>query len=291
MTGQTGGLHSEWRQGDFALACGPLLFADAPESLEDGPFLATLADQDPAGFVVVSQTCDIVRDLESAPYVAVCPLIEVVPETLKSIEAGRQPRFASLEHAPQNHVADLLRIMSVSKALLRTWARQPGFSTERSAECFARALERVFGRFAFPDSFNECMSPLTKQIFAKHGKNGDIGKAVRSLEELRVFHSAAWDADAVEIAFLLILAKEKERLVVPEKIKQTFEEAFAGLIWTPPFSLANPSVYLGTYDDFSAREYVQSVPLDVNSLSFSAKMLAVAKPAAPRIEPVARTGQ
>lgn len=274
MEGQKGVLHTEWRQGDFALACGSLLFGDAPETADDGPFAAMLEDEEPAGFVLVSQTCDVVRELDAIPYVAVCPLIKVATESLKSIAAGRQPRFAIVEHAPQNHVADLLRMMSVSKALLPTWAKQSGFSTEQSAIRFARDLERVFGRFAFPDAFNACIAPLTKRIFDKHAKNGEFGQALRSLSELRVFHSADWNATEIEIAFLLILAEQKDRLITPDKIKELFEEAIDGLTWAAPFSLADPSVYVGTYDDFSAREYVESVPLDVNALSFAARMLA-----------------
>lgn len=280
MKGRTGVFHAEWRQGDFALACGPLLFGDAPETPEDGPFSPMLETEDPAGFVVVSQTCDIVRHLESVPYVAVCPLIEVAGRELKSIESGRRPRFALVEHAPENHVADLLRIMSVSKTLLPTWAWQAGFSTEQRAIRFARDMERIFGRFAFPDSFNACIGPLTARIFDKHAKNGDLGKALRSLTELRVFHSADWDAPEVEIAFLLILGKGDDRLMKPESIKKTFEEAIVGLTWTPPFSLASPSVYIGAYEDFSARDYVQSVPLDVHSLSLAAKILTNEKPTA-----------
>lgn len=274
MTGQKGVHHTEWRQGDFALACGSLLFGDTPEAPEDGPMSPALENNDPAGFVVVSQTCDIVREVGYVPYVAVCPLLEVSPETLRSIEAGRQPRFALVEHAPENHVVDLLRIMSVSKGLLSTWVRQIGFSTDRHAIRFARDMERVFGRFAFPEKFNECINPLTKQIFSKHSKNGDLGKALRSLSELRVFHSSSWEAEFIEIAFLLIAAEEDQRIVTMKEIKETFEAALLTLTWAPPFSLADPPVHIGTYDDFSARAYVDSVSLDVNSLSFSTRVLA-----------------
>ena len=52
---------ADWRQGDFALGCGSFLFSGPPdeESAEGVIQEAYFADEEePVGFVVVSQTCE-----------------------------------------------------------------------------------------------------------------------------------------------------------------------------------------------------------------------------------------
>ena len=96
------------------------------------------------------------------------------------------------ENAPEGLVADFGRLMSISKALLSSWKRVDGFSAEAAALNFARGLERAYGRFAFPDAFNESIRPLEDAIKSKFWKEGSpLGKALRSLVELRVRPSAA----------------------------------------------------------------------------------------------------
>jgi hypothetical protein len=264
-------LHKTWRQGDFALAPGPFLFADLPDA--EGELMAAVYDDpDPAGLVVISQTCDVVSTPDKLPTVVVCPLVAVKPEHLDMIARGRAPRFGFIENAPDGLVADLGRLMSISKALLSTWTRVEGFSTEAAATNFARGLERAYGRFAFPDAFNESIRPLEDAIKSKFWKEGSpLGKALRSLVELRVKPSAAWDSKSVGISFFLIFDAHEKRQAEPAVIFTEFESALKGLPWVAPFSLADPGIRIGSYDDFSARDYVESVPLDLNALSFAAR--------------------
>ena len=47
-------------------------------------------------------------------------------------------------------------------------------------------------------------------------------------------------------------------------------EQAPSLSWQGGFGLGSPPTRTGDYDDFLARDYVESFPLDVNALSFAA---------------------
>jgi hypothetical protein len=263
---------TEWRQGDFALGVGSFLFGDIPDDSDEGGIGAFFEPKDPAGFVVVSQTCDIVSDTGKLAGAAVCPLIEVDPKRIDEIARGRAPRLGFVEHAPEGLVADLARPMTISKQLLSTWKRVRGFTDQTKALEFARSLERVFGRFAFPDAFNDSIGPLLDKINSKYGKpESPLGKALKLLAELRVRPSASWDASDVCVQFLLVVAPREKRVVEPTAIKEAFEAAVKDLPWQGGFGIDDPPVRIGGYDDFLARDYVESFPLDVNALSFAAR--------------------
>ena len=260
-----------WLQGDFALGVGPFLFGDLPEVDEKEAIGAAYLAQDPVGFVVVSQTCDIVSHPKRLPTVAVCPLIEVDSSHRKMIGRGQAPRFGIVENAPEGVVVDFASPMSISKELLGGWSRSQGFCDQQLAMNFARGLERVYGRFAFPDEFNESIRQLERQIKSKYGKHESLfGKAVRSLQELRVRPDPSWDADEVRIIFMLIFSASSKREIEPKEIQSQFQQIIEKLDWVKPFKLAEASVRIGDYDDFSARLYMESVPLDLNALSFAA---------------------
>lgn len=264
--------HTKWRQGDFALGVGSFIFGDIPDGNDQGGIGAFFDKTDPAGFVVVSQTCDIVSDPGKLAGVAVCPLVRVDPKRINEIEQGRAPRYAFVEHAPDGFVADLARPMTISKPLLSTWKRARGFTNQAKALDLVRSLERAFGRFAFPNSFNDSIAPLLSKVKSKYGKSDSpLGKALRSLRELRVRPSADWDAEKVRIQFLLIISSRESRVLEPLAIKDEFEASLKDLPWQGGFSLDEPPVRIGRYDDFLASDYVESFPLDVNALSFAAR--------------------
>lgn len=51
-----------------------------------------LAESEVRGFVVVTQTCDIVRSCASRPFIEVVPLVEVNEKDLHDIQRGRRDR-------------------------------------------------------------------------------------------------------------------------------------------------------------------------------------------------------
>ena len=260
---------AEWQQGDFTLDCGDLLFLDLPEG-EGDPY-EPVFDEGIEGCVVISQTCDIVRKVEILHNVTVCPLVEVNPQRKSDIEKGQAPRYGLIDNVPEGTVADFSRAMSVSKNLLVTWERKRGCSDEKHGIEFARSLERFFGRFAFPDAFNESLKSLRKAIYSKHEKNSDLGAALRSIRELRAYPHADWNAeDAIPVTFFIILESDEEREVKDRNaIANAISDKFTGIEWHGPFSLHDPGLYLTTLSDITAAEYLNSYPLDLNALSYA----------------------
>jgi hypothetical protein len=164
-----------------------------------------LAETAVRGFVVVSQTCDIVRSCRERPYIEVAPLVEVKASDLPMIERGRRPRYVG---APglRNHalVGDLDRVMTVEKAVVATWDHLAGCFTDWETRDFARALARKRTRFAFPDDFTALASKLQSRLQDKHDKQSDEGEALRALREIRVRAAPSWDDDPVDILFWFI---------------------------------------------------------------------------------------
>lgn len=89
-----------WRQGDCAL--GEHWFVhrlDKSIAVTDAGRVAAeagadLAEQEVQGFVVVTQTCDVVRSCAERPFVEICPLVEVDDDRLREIQRGRRPAYA-----------------------------------------------------------------------------------------------------------------------------------------------------------------------------------------------------
>lgn len=264
-----------WRQGDFALDVGPFIYGDLSANPDGRGLEAYFDEEDPPGVVVVSQTCDIVSDPARNPWVVVCPLVKADPARVTEIERGGVPRLALVENAPEGLVAEIARSLTISKDLLASWQRNQGFTDPGKAVEFARSLERCFGRFAFPDDFNRSISPLLKKLKDGYGKErAEVGRVARSVAELRVRPSAAWDTGDVRVRFLVILKPEAQREAQLGEISSAFEAILSTLPWQGGFQLDEPFLHLGTYDDFLARDYIESVALDINALSFAARYQA-----------------
>lgn len=260
---------AEWQQGDFALTCDEFLFLDLAEDGED-PY-EPVFDEGVGGCVVISQTCDVVREINILPNVTVCPLVKIDAQRRVDIEKGLAPRYGLLDNLPDDTVADFSRAMSVSKKLLVTWKRERGCTDEKLAVEFAGSLERFFGRFAFPDAFNESLKSLRKAIYSKHEKNSDLGRALRSIREIRVHPHASWTDDkSVPVTFLVILEEQIDREVESrDEILKAVSDKFTGIEWNHPFEPHDNGLYLTTLSDMTASEYLNSYPLGLNALSYA----------------------
>lgn len=269
---------AEWQQGDFSLDCGDFLFRDVSELTDEGEDDGgAVFDSETVGFAVISQTCDVARESERVPYVSVCPMVVVDAKRIGEIERGQAPRFGFLSATPDNVVVDFSRTMSVSKKLLVSWERQRGCEDERQQLEFARALETFFGRFAFPDAFVASVASLRKAILSKYPKGeSDLGKAVRSIREIRAYPHASWsDMAAVPITFIAILEDEgKRELADREEIRKQIWPKISAIDWQGPFSLHEGGLHMATLGDLTAADYLNSYPLDVNSLSFARRYIA-----------------
>ena len=226
---------------------------------------ADLTESSVSGFVVVTQTCDLVRSCAERPFVEVAPLVAVDDQYLQDIHRLKRPRYAYIAGVAQfNLVADLDRVMTVEKAVVARWERISGCPSDADTRLLAEALARKRSRFAFPDDFNEFAKDLQKRMQKRHDKADDDGVALRALREIRVRAAPAWDAERVELMFWFIRAEED----VLFKNKAWHELLDEWLKLLPPsarFSAVDGTVV--SLDDITAKDYLQSDRLDLDRLS------------------------
>lgn len=260
-----------WRQGDCVVGEQWFVHRLAPdiplteEAVDAAKQGVDLAEAEVRGFLVVSQTCDVVRLCVDRPYVEVVPLVEVDAGELRTIERGRRPRYAFVPGLKDsNLVGDLDRVMTVEKAVVAGWERIAGCTMDEERRNFAQALARKRTRFAFPDDFTSFASKLQSRMQDKHDKQSDEGEALRALREIRVRAAPSWDDDPVDVVFWFIRNEDE-----PDFKGQSWDKLLESWLKLVPatgrFSPVNGVVM--TLDDLKARDYVESDSLDLDHLS------------------------
>lgn len=261
----------EWRQGDFVLGEQGFVYRIDPqrplteESLDAGSEGADLAESEVRGFVVVTQTCDIVRSCSSRPFVEVVPLVEVDKQYLYEIQRGRRPQYAFIPRVAEHClVADLDRVMTVEKAVVAGWERQVGCQSDQEVRILGQALARKRSRFAFPDDFNQFVEKLSKRLDKKHNKESSEGEALRSLREIRVRAAPSWNDSEIQLMFWFI--RYEEQVQFQGTGWDTLLQQWLNLI---PASGRFQSVegQVVALEDITAKDYVESDPLDLDHLS------------------------
>lgn len=267
-----------WRQGDFALTAGDLIFRDLPPQASEPSGAADIgtqvvADEGIPGFVVISQTCDIVRDPANSPYVSVCPLVLLADKDMANFEAGRMPTLGFIPNLPDRMVVDFARPMTVTKQLMCTWERQDGCETDADRLLFARQLTRVFNRFAFPDEFNTAIEPFKKSLQARQfSRESDLGRAIQSLREMRVYAHGEWDDPVgVDLTIYVIIEADENRVERDRKaIVDQLRPHLQKIKWTSKFRLHRDMRFIPvTLGDIEASVYLNSFPLDLITISFA----------------------
>ena len=228
-----------------------------------------LAEIPVRGLVVVSQTCDILREFSERPFIEVAPLVEIDDANmLLNIKKGRYPRYAYIPGVSDSHlVGDLERSMTVEKPVLATWVRVAGCPNVVDGRNFARSLARQRSRFAFPDDFVQMMSPLRSRFTEKHEKSSPEGSALRALTEVRVCALPDWDAETVGLHYWFIRDETVNQLG-----GKTWSEHLKS--WEPLFKangrFHNDGAVVVTHSDLSAQEYLDSEQLELEHLSIAA---------------------
>lgn len=261
----------DWRQGDCVLGEQHFIFrldtetpltGEAATAADEG---ADAAEVEVRGFMVATQTCDIVRSCRDRPFLEVCPLVEIEEAVLDEIRRGRRPGYAFVPGVADNGlVADLDRVMTVEKAVVACWRRTQGCQDGDDCRRLALSLARKRARFAFPDDFVRLAQPLIKRLSSKHDKNSAEGRALRSLREVRVRPAPSWDAERVELLFWFI--REDGEPIFEELTWNQWLERWLTLV--PASDRFRPvEGQVTTLDDMTARDYVDSDPLDLDHLS------------------------
>jgi hypothetical protein len=261
----------DWRQGDCVVGEQWFLFrTDVARPLTDDGAAAAEegvenAEAEVQGLAVVTQTCDLVRRCGDRPFVEVCPLVEVEESVLRETERGRRPNYAFIPGvADQLLVADLDRVMTVEKSVVADWERLQGCLDDDSTRRLSLALARKRARTAFPDDFVAFASPLMKRMLSKHDKESDEGRALRALRELRVRATPSWDADEVTLMIWFIRSEDE-----PSFENQGWDQYLDAWLKRVPKKdrFVDVAGVVTTLDDLTAREYVESDPLDLDHLS------------------------
>ena len=262
---------SEWCQGDCVLGEHWFIYRFnpqrplTPDSADVAKEKVDLATSQVKGFAVVTQTCDIVRTCNKRPFVEIVPLVEVDEPQLHEIQRSRQPQYAYIPGiAELNLVADLDRVMTVEKAVVAEWERKPGCLSDDSVRALGQALTRKRARFAFPDDFTNFAKKLQNRLRDKHNKSTDEGEALRALREIRVRAEPSWNSPEIRLIFWFIRDEEQSKF---QGIGwEQFLERWLQLI---PESgrYQNVEGSVVALEDMTAKEYVESAPLDLDHLS------------------------
>lgn len=258
-----------WRQGDCVVAeqwfvhrfaVSAPITDGAKEAAAQG---ADLAESKVAGFVVVTQTCDVVRRWADRPYVEVSPLVEVDADKLHDVERGRRPMYGFIPGiAERQLVADLDRTMTVEKAVVAEWSRTSGCATDVEARGLAAALARKRARFAFPDDFTEHARRLQSHLTKRHDKNSPEGLALRALREIRIQATPTWEAPSVNLTIWFIVSDAD---AAGSDWARWLETWMALLSEGGRFSRVHAQV--AALADLTAADYVGSDALDLDHLS------------------------
>lgn len=252
---------SGWRQGDFALGGPDFLYRGAIGD-DAADVIGEPIEETIEGIVVLTQTCDLVRSHRERPFVEVSPLASVAPDVARQARLGRRPAMATLDVLDgRDLIVDLDRVMTLEKRLLARLHRQPGPRDANEAVRFAAALARKRQRFAFPDDFVAQARGLVTRVQGKHEKASAEGRGLRALREIRVTALPGWRAERVELFFWFISLASH-----PVEGTQAFIDD-----WLDRFALGDRFEGIDgrwvSLDEMTAREYVDSVPLDLDHLS------------------------
>jgi hypothetical protein len=265
---------ADWRQGDVAFdldwtvhAYDPALPL-TPQSLAAEPSSppGLVRSQHP-GLVLISQTCDIVRDSLTHPLVLVAALVELDEQRAVEARAGKRARYAHVPGAGRNLFADLDYVMTIEKALLLPGMRTRGCRTPDELRAFGRAVGLRFSRFPFPDDVTASLAPLRARLTRRRRSQTDEGRAIRVLQEIRASATPSWDAAEFDVTLLFMPPSRQEAFAaVPEPAWPALLDSWLGLC-TLTGAVRSIGGTIVPLDELSAREYLDSDALDLDHLT------------------------
>jgi hypothetical protein len=267
-----------WRQGDVVLGAdlpfihmtdlgSPVTLAAERVAAQEGKAGLALVSEEFTGFVVVTQTCDLVRSCKDRPYVEICPLVEIPEDRVELVRLGRLPRFISLSGITNKRLAvDLDRVMTIEKGLLAsmTERRTKGVTSDLDAQLLAEALGRKRTRAALPDDFVVCVRRMRDRIVEKHDRNTREGEFLRAVREIRVRGIPDWAAPTIEVEFIFVFDRGAN---IPRDA-DTWIGHLLNRVTTGDRIAAVDGRPVGL-DQLSAASYLESHRLDLDHLSQS----------------------
>jgi hypothetical protein len=270
---------SAWRQGDAILGnhlrfvhvadlTRPLTAESKELAISENGIVAVGSTL--AGGIIVTQTCDIVRNPDEYPFVQAAALIEISQSEYTEIVKGQRPNFAAVPGLADRFLVARLDLITTAEKTLLVNAPQNaivrGCRSDAEQMAFAECLSRKYSRFAFPDDFTRAVAKVQKKLREKHSSSGDNGEAFRALSEIRVAAIPSWDAKEPELLFLFVRSETASHVEVEiaQRVIGSLMEKFDK---SGRFHDVRHRVVL--LSDITASLYLSSQPLDLDHLSSS----------------------
>ncbi len=125
-------------------------------------------------------------------------------------------------------------------------------------------MARKRARFAFPDDFTTWVSRLQGRLQSKHSRLSPEGEALRGLREIRVRAAPSWKHPEVQLMFWFI--REEEDVNFQDMGWNEFLGKWLNLI-QPSGRYHTVEGQVTTLEDMTAKDYIESDPLDLDHLS------------------------
>ena len=209
-----------------ALRQGDVLNCSRVPVVEDDGVVGWIAT--PGGVVVVSQTCDLVR--EDPPHVTVALLKHLDTSEARNARDGKQPRYVPMPRISPDSFADLDTVASLTKAYAAKLPVVEGIEDDTGARRFGQLVGRRFSRFAFPDDVTYWIEPLKRIAESKHDKPLSAeGRAFNQVSELRLESANGWSTPPL-ILRLSIILKEGTLPTFPDDLVPEMDDELRNLI-------------------------------------------------------------
>jgi hypothetical protein len=237
------------------------------QSAEAGGDDLTCVVAESSRLAIVSQTCDVVRDCATRPFLLLAPIVFLEGPAAGEARRGSRPRFAQLPGIGENAFVDLDQIVTIEKSVILDAEPTRGLPSESSRRRFGLSVARAFSRFAFPDDLAIALRGLVARARDKHSRDSPEGQALRGLEEIRVTGSPSWDAAGVNVFVIFAPATRADaEAIMPEEEWDDIVDRW--LRRTEPFgAIKSVDGAMIPLDELTAREYLDSDVLDLDYLT------------------------
>lgn len=155
----------------------------------------------PHGVVVVSQTCDAVRD----SLIQVARIVKLQGSAYSESITGKRPRYIPITVNGESLFADLASIATVDRGEIPVSRISNGVQEEKDRTLFRFLIARRFGRFPFPDAVVHWCKPLREKIAPKARGNGAQGHILRQITCIRILDHNGWDSPSYDLALCFLV--------------------------------------------------------------------------------------